>query len=267
MTATNALFVWFYYGLNGLGGWLIFLLLALIAVVWLLYNSVSRHLPALGWQMGVILTAALILPAILYRFTVDPTNLLASPLTPFSEPIFYLGILGGLLPVVLAVGYFVTYQGMLGCPRGLHGAYDAVLGQCPQCAAMDRPPIQRPVSQPVVGRAEPSGRGYAPPAPKKRKMQAWLVDSNGKSHQLFERETTIGRSAQNDVYLTGDPTISRRQHAVIVEQNGRFRLMHVSTTSTTRVNGRMVREPVLLEPDDEIQFGDRTVLRFVTSGI
>jgi len=54
-------------------------------------------------------------------------------------------------------------------------------------------------------------------------------------------------------------------HAKIVEQNGHYRLNDLASTNGTRVNNRLVREPVLLEPDDEIQFGDNTVVRFVTS--
>jgi hypothetical protein len=263
MTATNEFFIWFYYGLSGLGGWLIFLLLSLIAVIWMLYDSGTRRLPALGWKMGSILTALLILPAIIYRFTTDPLNPFLSPLAPFAEPIFYLGVLGGLLPLVLAVGYYVTFQGMMGCPRGMHGAYEIVLGQCPECARMDMP------REPVIVRDQ--GVGYArrddnmepvaPPAPTKRKVLAWLVGENGKSYQLCERETTIGRLSSNDIYLTSDKTVSR-QHAKIVEQGGHFKLYDLGSKGLTRVNGRTVREPVLLETDDEVRFGDNSILRF-----
>jgi type II secretory pathway component PulF len=48
MFATNAFFIWFFMGLNGLGGWIIFLLLALAAVVWIFYDS-SKRKSALAW--------------------------------------------------------------------------------------------------------------------------------------------------------------------------------------------------------------------------
>jgi hypothetical protein len=260
MTATNAFFTWFYYGLSGLGGWLIFLLLALAGVIWLLYDSANRRLPAIGWKLGVILTAALILPAILYRFTVDPINpSLTSPLVAYSELIFYLGILGGILPVVLAVGYFVTYQGMVGCPQG--HVYEAALGQCPYDAPPPGPIMPLPPEPIARPRVEP-----APPRPiaSKRHVHAWLVTDNGKDYQLCEHETTIGRSQQNDIYLTGDPTVGR-QHAKIVEQNGHFRLHDLGSKSYTRINGHILRGPELLQPDDEIKFGDNTVVHFVTA--
>ena len=267
MAVTNGFFQWFFYGISGLGGWVIFLMFGIAAVIVIIYDSGRRRLPALGWKLGVIFTAALILPAIIYRFTTDPNNPLLSPLAPFAEPIFYLGILAGLLPIVLVVGYFVTFQGMVGCPRGIHGAYETILGQCPECAAMDRPAQPQGIVSPPVSagyQPQPNGGGtpVAPLPKSKRKVQAWLVAENGKSYQLCERETVIGRQATNDIYITGDATVSR-QHAKIIEQNGRFKLYDLGSKGLTRVNGRVVREPVLLEPDDEVRFGDNTTLRFL----
>jgi len=122
--------------------------------------------------------------------------------------------------------------------------------------------VQSPVAYPPPG----GGRGHsgefvAPLPPSKRKVQAWLVSSNGKSYQLCEHETSIGRMASNDIYLTNDATVSR-QHAKIVEQGGRFKLFDLGSKGLTRVNGRTVREPVLLETDDEVKFGDNSVLQF-----
>jgi hypothetical protein len=261
MQGTNAFFEWFYFGLGGLGGWLIFFLIALAAVIWLMYDSLSRHLPALGWRMGVVLTAMLILPTIVYRFMADNP---LSPLAPFSEVIFYLGLLGGVLPFVLAIGYYVTYRGLLGCPQG--HIYDAVLGQCPDPSHHPaQPPLPPPPGQGQYG----SGGGdvvrpTVPPPPSKPKVQAWLNSPEGRTYQLFQGETTIGRSMQNDICLQGDETIGR-QHAKIIEQNGRFRLLDLGSKNFTRVNKHIVREPVLLESDDDIQFGDNTILHFVSS--
>jgi len=261
MEGTNAFFVWFYFGLGGLGGWLIFLLIALAAVIYVIYDSLSRRLPALGWRMGITLTALLLVPAIIFRFMADNP---LSPLAPYSEAIFYLGLMGGVLPFVLAIGYYVAYRGLVVCPQG--HVYDAVLGQCPD-------PSHQPVRSPLPPAPEPRGFGsgggvpvqstVAPPV-SKPKVQAWLSSAEGRTYQLCQGETSIGRSMQNDICLQGDNTIGR-QHAKIIEQNGRFRLLDLGAKNFTRVNNHIVREPILLESDDEIQFGDRTVLRFVTS--
>lgn len=265
MTVTNQFFIWFYYGLGGLGGWFLFLLLALAAVIWLLYDSSNRRLPATGWKIAVVIIALMILPAILYRFTVDPLDpaSISEPLFPFSEPIFYLGLLAGVLPPVLAIGYYVTYQGLKGCPQG--HIYEARLGQCPECARRNAPPVvvappayAPPPAPPVIREAA------APMPPPKPKAQAWLLSSEGHNYQLNLGETTIGRSSSNDIQLTGDTTVSR-QHIKIQEQNGHFKLVDIAAKNNTRVNGHVVRQPVLLEQDDDIQLGDNTHLRLVTT--
>jgi hypothetical protein len=269
MTATNEFFNWFFYGLGGLGGWFIFLLLALIADVWLIYDSSKRRLPAVGWRIGVIILTLLILPALLYRFTVDPTDPVAaakSPLAPYSEIIFYLGLLGGVLPPVLALGYFVTYRGMVGCTQG--HVYETALGKCPECAR--QAPAPGPIYIPQAPKEQVSssfrgdGPSVSPPPPSKPKVQAWLTAEDGHSYQLCAGETTIGRASRNDIQLPGDTTLSK-EHVKIIEQNGRFQLIDLGSTNGTRVNGKLVRQPILLEPDDQIQFGDNTVVRFVTA--
>src|SRR5690606_11171364 len=129
MTATDSFFAWFYSGLNGLGGWFVFLLVALAAAIWLFYDSASRRLPTLGWRLSVVLTAALLIPAMLYRFSGSETQL---SLSPFVEWIFYLGLLGGLVPLVLAIGYYITYQGIVGCEHG--HIYESRFAECPECS-------------------------------------------------------------------------------------------------------------------------------------
>ncbi len=117
---------------------------------------------------------------------------------------------------------------------------------------MDQPPV-REVRAPTI-----------PPPPSKPKVQAWLNSPEGRTYQLCQGETTIGRSMGNDICLQGDNTVGR-QHAKIIEQNGRYRLLDLGARNFTRVNKRIVREPILLESEDEIQFGDNTTLRFITS--
>jgi hypothetical protein len=307
MTGTSAFFEWYFYGLQGLGGWLLFLLLGLAAVVWLFYDSQRRHLPATGWRLGVILLALLVLPTIIYRFTVTPlhfdlyqllqlypdncpTDVIHQnfpevtfldceqlrrslpPLTPFGEYVFYLGLLGGILAPVLAVGYYITFQGMVGCPRG-HPPYEKALekipGQCPQCAAEEARRQQPPVviSQPVVPpiqqpyKLEPTAE---PPRPSKPAVQyAWLVDeAHGRRYELCQGITRIGRSSDNDILLN-DPAVSRN-HAQIREGHGHFTLSDMDSRTGTLLNGKKLTQPFVLQNGDEIVLGD-TVLHFVSS--
>jgi hypothetical protein len=269
MIVTSAFFEWFYYGFAGhLGGWIIFLLISLAAVIWLLYDSASRRLPATGWRMAVILTALLMVPAIIYRFTsvCVPVPVLIictnTQLASYAEVFFYLGLLGGVLPLMLAIGYYITYRGLTACPQG--HIYEAVLGQCPDPSHNPPRPVYVAPAPAPVQQPQREYEPAAPPPPSKRKVQAWLTARDGHSYQLCQGETTIGRSLQNDVCIKGDATVGR-QHAKIMEQNGRFILIDLGAKNFTRVNGRVVREQVLLQQDDELQLGDSTYLRFMAS--
>ncbi len=264
MTATDTFFNWFFTGLEGLGGWFIFFLIALIAVIWLLYDSSQRRLPALGWRLGAILTAALLLPAIIFRFSGQDTQ---NSLKQFVEFIFYLGLLGGVIPPVVAVGYFVTYRGLVGCHNG--HVHEQSLGQCPECARDAAPQVvQQPTGQqpayPRPASRQPRAPVAEPPREMRPKAHAWLVADDDHDYQLYQQMTTIGKSARNDIQITGDTTVSR-EHAKIVEQNGHFRILDLGSTNGTRVNSHRVREPVMLEADDVVELGDNTRLRFVTS--
>ena len=93
-------------------------------------------------------------------------------------------------------------------------------------------------------------------------MPGWFP-MDGKNFQLCQGESTIGRSSTNDIHFSGETTVSR-QHAKIIEKDGRFYVADLASSSGTRVNDRPVRQTTLLEPDDEINFGD-IMVRFVTS--
>lgn len=303
-SGTYRFFFWYFYGLGGVGGWLIFLLLALAALLWLNYDSQKRRLPATGWKLAVVVLSLLLLPTILYRFTVTAVHtelyriirtlgplcdvaalirqfpgfaantcqaLLASlpPLTPYGEYVFYLGLLGGVLAPIVAAGYYITFQGQIGCYKG--HVYDAMLSRCPYCAAEEPPRMPSYIPSPAQAYA---GGGAAPgapstarphvPKPEKPKVSnAWLVDlSNGHRHDLCQGNTRIGRSPENDIIL-GDQSVSRL-HAQIREMKGICTLSDLNSKSGTLLNGKPVRHPQVLENGDKITLGD-TVLQFVSA--
>lgn len=73
------------------------------------------------------------------------------------------------------------------------------------------------------------------------------------------RECFIGRRPENHVILN-DTKVSRR-HAVIREfQRGEFWLIDFGTKNGTFLNGTRVRQPTCLASDDEIRFGNFTVV-------
>jgi len=250
MSETDKFFQWYFVnGLGSLGGWFIFFFIAVCAAIWLFYDSSNRKIQANGWRLAIVLLLCLMIPTNIWRFS---GNIGRVSLDPFLEAIFYLGLLGGILPPILAAGYYVTYRGTSSYSGG-----DNYLGN-------DYVPTILPDSRAQDNYGGRGGyRNEAPvaPQPEKRKVAAWLV-GGGRNYQLCQGKTTIGKSMDNDISLEGDRTICRH-HASITEQNGHYRLMDLGSTNGTKVNGkRLHNEAIIIEADDEIQFGDNTVLRF-----
>lgn len=262
----------FFFG-PGLGYWIFFLILAIAAAIWLYYDSERRELKVTLWRIGSLVAVGLLLPSLLFkmgvregevyqyfdlrgqveylmtyqdttdwRHKVDDLELQLRdnfhPLAGLIEPIMLLGILGGIGGPALAAAYYITFHGK---------------------TAGEQTPSPEPFAPPPMPDFEP-----APPVDDKPKANAWLVMQDGVSYQLNQGATTIGRSASNDIQLSGDTTISKA-HAKIVEQNNHFRLHDLGSTNGSKVNQRPVRQPALLVSDDEIQLGDHTTLRFVTT--
>ena len=220
------------------GGWWLFLLVALISTIWLLYDSGKRQLQATGWRIASVLMTALMLPTIMI-FMADTLDAFLS-LILYWDLIFFLGVIGSILSFVISVAYFVTFQGQTG--------YE--------------PPVQGgPV---VIERSPTPERAKVKQRKQKEKVNAWLITRDGRNYQINAGRTSIGRSSRNDIKIEGDGTVSG-QHARIEEQNFHFSLIDMGSTNGTRVNGHRVQGPMLLHPDDEIQLGDNSHLQFVTS--
>jgi hypothetical protein len=288
--------IWFFEGLSGLGGWLIFLVAALAGAIFIFAHAGAHRIPAVLFKVGALVGLLLLAPAAVLRFAVGP---FLAAIIPFSDAIFYIGVIGGLLPVLLAVGYLMTYHGMRGCPNG--HIYDQRLKVCPVCSGVDEgfpeypggreaypptagyrvdpPPFPVEKWEPAtdiggfsgsdliggysggfLGESTQVGNGGVADFGGKKLAQAWLVDDDGRSHQLYSEETTIGRLSENDLQFS-ESTIGRR-HAKIVEENGHYRLFDLASTNGTRVNGRLIRRGTLIESDDKIQIGDEVILTF-----
>lgn len=258
-TVTERFFQWWFQAWN-IGGWVIFFLLAVGALAWLIYDTATRRIRAIGWLMGGILPLLLLLPSAIAGMS-PPFRMQAQNLL---EVFFYVGLIGSIVPIVVAVGYGITYQGMRGCDAG--HVYEAALGECPVCAAERERYRPRPVSpprpepEPVT---EPPPRRRPPRRPPQPKANAWLInEQDNRTYQLYQGDTRVGRSKRNDVYLT-DRAVSR-EHMLIREEEGYFTIYDRGSRSGTYVNDRRLERPILLAHDDVIDVGD-TRLRFVTS--
>jgi hypothetical protein len=256
MPATGSFFQW-WFTQWGIGGWVVFLIIAVAAIAWLIYDAQTRRIRAVGWLMGAILSALLLLPSAYYSLSPGAQF----QMQDLREVFFYLGLIGGIVPLVVAVGYTITYQGMRGCEMG--HVYDASLAECPECAEGQQ--VVTPPPPPTYEHVrEVPPPPPPPPPPSKPKANAWLVDERAnRTYQLNQGDTRVGRSKQaNDIVFT-DKAVSR-EHMLIREERGHFTIYDRGARSGTYVNGRRLEGPMLLAHDDVIKVGD-TRLRFITS--
>lgn len=94
----------------------------------------------------------------------------------------------------------------------------------------------------------------------------WLVciegPEHGRDYRLHTERNFIGRDPSMDVAITGDPSISRANHAVISYNPKRhtFRLAPGDSRGLAYLNDEEVIAPVALAPYDRIELGETTLL-------
>ena len=79
----------------------------------------------------------------------------------------------------------------------------------------------------------------------------------GQSFQLTHQPVTLGRSAEREIALPADTSISR-QHAHIAYENGRHVLSDDGSANGTLVNGIRLSESRLLRVGDTVKIGETT---------
>lgn len=129
-------------------------------------------------------------------------------------------------------------------------------------------PSMIPMTLPPMPNMSPSAPMPAPaPAPMPAHpmgipANAWLVDvRSNQSYQLMRGETRIGRSVQENHIVLKSNQVSRRQ-AIIREEGMHFVLYEAGSRQRMMVNGNAVQGRCVLNPNDQITFGD-VALRFV----
>lgn len=319
MIATTNFFLWFFSGLGGIGGWLLLAAASFLAVLFVFISSLTRKMPALGWRLAAVLLALLVLPAAIWRFVPAETQ---ATLEGYKEIIFYLGIIGGIVPLFVALGYLLRFQGLVVCTKG--HAYDPKLGDCPECISMPELPdisgVQDFMTE--LGSEQPSGSpqesqnpiaggmpeaGYSPdgeadtepvldasgtrtpipgtptdimtearefietqigwiglPMKSKQKAQSFLLLPDNHTYQLNQGITNIGRGADNDFVFVNE-FVSRNHARIVEEDRNLYRLHDLASANGTWLNGKLIKQSVLLESDDEIRLGDEVTVLFLSS--
>lgn len=244
MILGNSVYNWWYNGVGGFGGWMIFMLLALVAVAYVFFDSSNRNIRAPGWRLATLLPLLLFVPTILVRYLLNPLTI--TPTAP--EWSMVLGVLGSIIAIAAGVGYAVTYWGVT------PPMTQSQAGPSPVVPASPVPPVARPVER--VPQAPT-------PKPKRDSSGAWLVEeANNRQHTVYRGDTKLGRRSDNDLVFN-DLTVSKEQ-ALIRAEGNTFTLYDRGSSGGTFVNGQRVRGPVILYHGDTIEMGE-VRLTFVTS--
>jgi len=80
----------------------------------------------------------------------------------------------------------------------------------------------------------------------------------GRSYRFHQDVTTIGRTNGNDLVIS-ERTVSRR-HARLWFADGRWRLEDLQSANGTLVNNVRIYQPVALNDNDIVNFGDEVVI-------
>ena len=78
-------------------------------------------------------------------------------------------------------------------------------------------------------------------------------------------ELVIGREAEGDGRLDGEPALSRRHARVFRRADGTLAIEDLGSLNGTHVNGERIGSAVTLEPGDEVRLGE-TVLVVADAG-
>ena len=98
--------------------------------------------------------------------------------------------------------------------------------------------------------------------------QSWILEVAagplaGIAYWIAKRETTIGRSLDND-FVIDAPDVSRH-HAILELQDQRLRVVDLGSLNGTFVNQRQVQSWALVNSGDTLTFGLVTTQVFVES--
>lgn len=278
-------------------GWLAFAILPVVIFLLMLIDNQRNQRGAIGWLAGVFICLLLFLPAVIYDLGPVETR---EALTDVRLLLFYVGILGLILPIMLFVGYIVSYRSS-SSQQNNNVAPRPNLGMPPQSINVNVHPQPINVNVPPQGSINNSAdslptmmdnrRGQqaasAPASPYQADdekptqidvgkrasiashnaplLNAWLIDENNQNnrYQLRAGRTTIGRGQKHDINITND-TVSRNGHAVITYDDGQFTIRDLGAVSGVKLNEYAINGATELHHNTVITLGEVN-FKFISS--
>lgn len=126
------------------------------------------------------------------------------------------------------------------------------------------------VTKPVGGRAPGDEEGKTVGIFKKKigfdPVVGWLVvvkgPDKGRDFRITSERNFIGRSERMDIPISGDPTVSRENHAIVSfnPKNSVFRLFPGDSKGLVYLNDDELIAPEQLKPYDKIELGETELL-------
>jgi pSer/pThr/pTyr-binding forkhead associated (FHA) protein len=113
----------------------------------------------------------------------------------------------------------------------------------------------------VAGEVPPAEEGELPVASAPRRAVALLIAADGTEYSLWEGRTTVGRRAESDIALSGDPYVSGR-HAEFLCDDAGCAITDLGSTNGTYFGGERLppHRPQPLAPGDEVRLGQSVFL-------
>lgn len=265
-------------------GWLAFAILPIVIFLVMLIDNQRNQRGAIGWLAGVFICLLLFLPAVIYDLGPVETR---EALTDVRLLLFYVGILGLILPVMLFVGYVVSYRSPTRQANNANMPPQPAMGGMPPQAINANMPLADD-SLPTMmdgGRGQQQGsvpaspyqaddekptqiEGVKPPSIASHNtplLNAWLIDESNPNnrYQLRAGRTGIGRGQKHDINITND-TVSRNGHATITYDDGQFIIRDLGAVSGVKLNGYGINGAAELHHDTIITLGEVN-FKFISS--
>lgn len=238
----------YFHWMDSMGGWLIILVVCMLATVWLYNDSETRILPANTWRAAITLPFLLFLPTVIGTLAALKSQVAIDVHRFEYQFCAVLGLAMLLMTLVIVFSYALTFRGLVGSEDG-SGLYNASQPN----PYTTRSQMEKLGLNEVQHLLTSVPRSYS---------GAVLVDvQTGNQYPVYTGITRIGRARASEIRLP-NRTVSRR-HGMIWETNNQF-VLHCYAPAVILVNQKRMGKTHIMRVGEEFQLGS-TRLRFLAN--